>query len=364
MNVVDLTKRLVAFDTVNPPGNEVAAMKFCADLLQSAGFDCDLQVFATATRANLIATRGVGSGAAIGFSGHLDTVPLGAADWKYPPYDGIVANGKLYGRGSSDMKGGVAAFICACLDPFTPPGGIAILLTAGEETGCDGAQMLARGKNLPRIGALVVAESTNNALVLGHKGVIWLSILFTGFTAHAAMPEQGVNAIELASRFIARLGDLKLGDAHEVMGKPTYNVGTIQGGLNTNSVPDSCEITLDLRTIPKAQHVELIDKIIALAGDDATISPLLDLPPVWASPDSGWISKVADVVAANTEHIFSPTSVNYFTDASILTPVLGNPPTVILGPGNPRCAHKTDEWVDIERLYQAEIIMKRLIEIW
>ncbi|MBO0345546.1 M20 family metallopeptidase [Roseibium sp. CAU 1637] len=375
-DVVSLTQQLVAFDTVNPPGNEAEAMGFCADLLESAGFTCVLQPTLGAGRANLVATRDVGSGQAIAFSGHLDTVPLGTATWSNPPLGGIVRDDRLYGRGASDMKGGVAAFLQACFDPFTPPGGIAVLLTSGEETGCDGARELGAAGGLPPVGALIVAESTDNELVLGHKGVLWLSVRFNGVSAHGAMPELGVNAIGLASAFLQRLKQQDLGQGHVVMGQPTCNVGTIQGGANINSVADFCELTLDLRTNPNVQHDALLAQIRTLAeeiageggektaGDGAVVVPLLDLPPVWTAPENVWVGQVATVVQAHAEHAFKPSSVNYFTDASVLTAPLGNPPTIILGPGNPECVHKTNEWISLDRLHQCEKIMKHLVRGW
>ena len=362
LDVVALARQLIAFDTVNPPGNERAALQFCDDILGVAGFDCRmLPVPGQPRRANLVATRGTGEGAALGLCAHLDTVPFGAAPWTHPPLSGHIEGDRLHGRGASDMKGAVAAMLVACSAPETPPGGIAVLLTCGEETGCDGARMLVEAGDLPRIGALLVPESTGNAVVHGHKGVLWLRLRLHGVTAHGAMPDAGRNAIGLAVDALARIREMDLGPAHPVMGPPTLNIGTIQGGINTNSVPDLCEITLDLRTMPGTDHAVLIERIAGLAGPDADVSALVDLPPVWTDPDHPWMRGTAELLHTETGRTTVPASVNYFTDAALLTPALGHPPTVILGPGDPGQPHVTDEWVSVAALHEAVKLMRLLI---
>ena len=170
---VELTQDLVRFNTINPPGAERACAEALAALLKDAGFTVDVVPFGDG-RAQIVARIGGVSGKLpIGFTGHLDTVPLGAQPWSVDPHAGAIVDGKLYGRGSSDMKSGVAAFVVACLQlssklAGTP--GVVLVITAGEETGCTGAAALAQEfKNLPKVGAFVVAEPTGNRLLVGHK---------------------------------------------------------------------------------------------------------------------------------------------------------------------------------------------------
>lgn len=363
MDVVELTRKLIAFETVNPPGNEAAAMAFCAGLLEAGGFACR-RIEQGPGRSNLIATRGTGPGRALAFTGHLDTVPLGAAPWRHDPFAGRIENGNLYGRGSTDMKGGVAAFLLAALEGTTPPGGVALLLTAGEETGSDGARRMAEAGGLPEIGALIVAEPTANRAVPGHKGALWLRLRFHGVTAHGSMPERGVNAIRLAAQALGRIEALDLGPAHPVMGAPTLNIGTIHGGLNTNSVPDLCEVTLDLRSVPGVSHAALIAAIRGVLPERTEIEVLIDLPAVWTDPGTPWLDEITRESAVLSGAETAPMAMSYFTDASILTPALGAPPTVILGPGAPEMAHKTDEYVSVARLEQAVAIYRGALERW
>lgn len=242
-DVVALTRALIGFDTINPPGREAPAMRFCQELLERAGFACRL-IDHGKHRASLIAERGPGGG--LCFSGHLDTVPLGRAPWSREAHGGAVEGDRLYGRGSSDMKGGVAAFLVAAARSGAP---VTVLLTAGEETGCDGARWLAEAGRLPRVRAMIVGESTGNRPLAGHKGALWLKLSTEGRTAHGAAPHLGINAIGLMATTLARLTGWQPEAHHPRMGRATANLGTIRAGINVNSVPDLCELTVDLRSV-------------------------------------------------------------------------------------------------------------------
>lgn len=360
-NVTALTQRLVAFDTVNPPGQEIQAMRFCADLLAEIGFECRLTDHGQA-RASLIATRGATrtDDGGLCFSGHLDTVPLGRALWTHSPHAGDVTDGRLYGRGSSDMKGGVAAFIIAAAK--TPPNiGISMILTAGEETGCDGARWLRAANTLPRAKAMIVGESTDNQPVAGHKGALWLKLSTQGRSAHGAMPDLGENAIARMAPTLARLCTYTPGLAHPRMGAATCNIGTIQAGINTNSVPDLCELTVDLRSVEGVAHARLLADVSALCDPAVRIETIIDLPAVWTDPEQPWFAAATKTVCALTEHQSSRDCVNYFTDASILKPAMGDLPVMILGPGQVDQPHVTDEYVRVSRLVEAVEIYAALI---
>src|SRR5262249_2227809 len=143
------------------------------------------------------------------FTGHLDTVPLGAAAWARDPFAAETDGDRLHGRGASDMKSGIAAMLTAALALAKLPqrkSGLVLVLTAGEETGCEGARYLAALPGaLPRCGALLVGEPTGNQPLIGHKGALWLAAAFPGVTAHGSMPEQGDNAVYKAARGALRL---------------------------------------------------------------------------------------------------------------------------------------------------------------
>src|SRR5581483_6014731 len=335
---VELTRDLVRFNTINPPGAERACAEALAGPLENAGFAVDTIPFGEG-RAQLVARIG-GSPERppIAFTGHLDTVPLGAQPWSVDPHAAEIADGRLYGRGSSDMKSGVAAFVTVCLElagklAGTP--GVVLIITAGEETGCTGAAALAGGaKGLPQAGALVVAEPTGNRPLAGHKGALWLDAVTRGVTAHGSMPDKGINAVYKAARAVTALQDFDFNVArHDVLGAPTLNVGTIAGGLNINSVPDRAAIGIDIRTIPGQNHAGIRDQLASYLGADVELGTRLDAQSVWTSPDDAWIGTVVriarEIAGVGGEVGAAP----YFTDASILTPAMGGPPTAIIGPG-------------------------------
>lgn len=367
-DVVALTRRLIAFETINPPGREREAMHFCATLAGSIGFACRL-IDHDAGRASLIAERGTPESPAAGlcFSGHLDTVPLGRARWRFDPHEGRVEQGRLYGRGSSDMKGGVAAFLTAAARNTHAPA--TLILTAGEETGCDGARWLAEAGALPPARAIVVGESTDNQPLAGHKGALWLRLTTKGRTAHGATPDLGVNAIAAMARTLARLCAFEPRYSHPLMGRTTCNIGTIRAGINANSVPDLCEVTADLRSVEGVSHSELTEAVRALCDDGVGIETLLDLPAVWTDPQEHWFAATAARARRITGHVTGQTTgqeeallcATYFTDASILGPAMGNPPIMILGPGSMDQPHSTDEYVRLSRLHEAVEIYGAMI---
>ena len=366
-DVVALTRRLLRFDTVNPPGNEAACARELQGLLDAAGFETSLLPMGEG-RANLVAYLGDGSGAPLGFTGHLDTVPLGAQGWRHDPFEGVIEDGRIYGRGTTDMKGGVAAFVTACLreaEALRQGPGVLLLITAGEETGSDGARAMVAEGGLRRPGALVVAEPTANRPLAGHKGALWLRVVTTGVTAHGSMPERGVNAVVGAARVVEQLAAFDFGAApHPVMGTPTLNIGTISGGMNINSVPDRAVIGVDIRSVAGLEHGALRARLAQVLGDAAGIETLVDLPPVWTDPAHPWMRRVAEAAAAVTGEATPPASVSYFTDASVFTPAFGGLPTVILGPGEPGLAHQTDEYCELGKLHDAVEIYTRLIHDW
>jgi succinyl-diaminopimelate desuccinylase len=365
---VQLTQKLVAFDTINPPGRELACIEMLDGILSSAGIATSVHRFADG-RANLVATLGDAStGRPICFTGHVDTVPLGNAPWKYNPFGGEIVDGRLYGRGSTDMKAGVAAFVAAACATNAKKSGarVMLIITAGEETGCDGAAELVKSGMPEEGGALIVGEPTSNVPMVGHKGALWLRAVATGVTAHGSMPHLGVNAAYKAAHALNKLEAFEFNQApHPHLGKPTLNVGAVRAGINVNSVPDRAEIDIDIRTIPSLAHARVKEHLSAELGEEISMNPLVDVPAVWTEPEHGWIGDVFAIVREVTGKSPSPyATVPYFTDASVLKPALGDPPTVILGPGEASMAHQIDEYCLVERIHEAAKIYAKLMEQW
>lgn len=367
-DAVTLTRDLIRFDTVNPPGNERPCAEHLGKLLQSAGFAVSYHELAPG-RASLIARAGGGDKPPLCFTGHIDTVPLGAQPWSKEPFAADIDGDRLYGRGSSDMKSGVAAFVAAMIElmPGLADGpGVVLVITAGEETGCEGAFHLAGlGDALGRAGAIVVAEPSANYPYVGHKGALWLKARSRGVTAHGSMPERGVNAIYKAARAVTKLEDFDFNVArHAVLGKPTLNVGTVHGGMNVNSVPDQADIGIDIRTIPGQDHGGLRAGLESYLGDDVEINATVDVEAVWTDPADAWVKEVFAVMAPLLGETPETRGATYFTDAAALTPAYGGPPTVIIGPGEPHMAHQTDEYCLVSRIEQAVEAYRQIARAW
>ena len=367
MNALELSRELIRYDTINPPGLERACVEYLAGVLEGAGFTVRTSEYAP-DRTSLVARLGDSSGRALAFAGHVDTVPLGAMPWTRDPFAGEIDAGRLYGRGSSDMKCGVAAFVtaaCRLADRLRDTPGLVLVIVAGEETGCAGSQHLADTGALGSAGALVVAEPTANQLCVGHKGVLWLEARASGVTAHGAMPEQGVNAIYKAARAVGKLEHFPFDTRpHAILGSPTLNIGTFSGGLNVNSVPDRATFSLDIRTTPGQSHAELVERLRAHAGDEVVVTPVMDVQPVWTDPADPWIRQLIEVAEPILGARPEARGVSYFTDAGPLTPGFGGVPTVILGPGEVEVMHKTDEYCRIDRLEQAVELYVAIARRW
>ena len=364
-----LTRELLAFNTINPPGMERACARNLGARLEQAGFRVAYHEFAEG-RTSLIAQ--IGGDAAkppICFTGHIDTVPLGAAHWTHDAFAGETDGDRMYGRGSTDMKSGIAAFVAAAIElsgELKRGPGVVLVITAGEEIGCEGARFLADRKLLDRAGAIVVAEPTANYPYIGHKGLAWFEIETTGVTAHGSMPEVGDNAILKMARVIGDLEGFRFPiESHAVMGRPTLNVGTIHGGLNTNSVPDEARITVDTRTVPGIDHDHLcasLERLLAPRG--ARVRKIVDTASLYTEPANEWVQEVFEVCTPFLGGRPAPRTITFSTDGADLKRGYGGPPAVILGPGEPMLAHQTDEWCSLNRIEQSVELFGALMRRW
>ena len=373
LNPVALTQELIRFNTVNPPGNEDQICEYLKTLLESAGYECRLIEFAP-RRTSLVTKIGSCSAdkPSICFTGHVDVVPLGARPWKFEPFAGLINDGKLYGRGSSDMKSGISAFVVAGIEmahQAKQGAGVTMIITAGEETGCEGAFHLAANKEivdfLGPAGCFVVAEPTANEPLLGHKGAYWLRAKTEGVTAHGSMPERGDNAFYKLAKAALKLEQFSFDTPpHEMMGQGTLNIGTAKAGLNINSVPDAAEMTLDIRTVAGQSHSHIYGCLCKALGPTVQLDTIIDIEGVFTPANDPWMEKVFEHCTKLNGIRPIEKTVSYFTDASALKSVIGNPPTVILGPGQPEMAHQTDEFCYVDKIEDATKLFANLISDW
>lgn len=374
VDAIVLASRLVQSNTVKASGGDERAVleQIIAPLLKEAGFTVEIYFYdpTNPKRASLSARLKPGSHeSTMLFCGHIDTVPFGSNPWKENPLSGSVHDGALHGRGSSDMKSGVAAYVaaaCVMADHVKRgQGDLAIQVYGGEETGDEGSRDLSKRPGLlENVKAVVVAEPTGAKPLAGHKGCLWLKARARGKTAHGSMPENGINALAKLVPFADRCLDFSLSGLHPVLGRGTIVLSCLHGGFNINNVPDDAWLTLDIRTIPGQRHEEIRHLLQALAGPEIAFETLLNLSPVWTEPSNPWFSHAMDVLTPVLGEHPQVAGAMFFTDAATLRPCLSDVPITIFGPGPGRLAHQTDEYCPLDQIqtvFQADCA---LIEDW
>lgn len=374
-------KKLIQVETTAEMG-ELAAAKVISAKLDHFGIDYHIDCW-DRTRANIIAhvnsTRRKG---ALLFVCHLDVVGPGEASWRHPPFAAVESDSKIYGRGSADMKGGIAAVvtaICGIVDSDTKlQGDIIFSAVAGEETdscgvkrfvsGCDWlgerAPILQKKREMEtQFVGVVIPEPTDFAVVTAHRGLLWLKVTTKGKAAHASTPELGVNAIASMRAVLDALENYKIpAESHKLLGSCSMSINTITGGKEINVIPDSCSIEIDIRTVPAQNHNSIItdfERIFAkLKANnprfDAEVSVVRQVEPLETDRCCDFVKDFCSAVGANeTKAVGFTTDGPYF--ASLGAPV------VIFGPGKPGLAHKPDEYIDISDVEKAVEIYKNII---
>lgn len=349
---VELLCETVETVTVNPPGDEEAlAQKLCA-YLRDVGIPAEIQTFAPG-RANVTARlKGRTSGPALLLNGHLDTVPFGAAEaWASPPEKACLREGRLYGRGVSDMKSGLcAALFALCLlahEGFVPKHDIVFLGTGDEESQGLGAQAAVDAGILRDVGGIVIGEPTGNHAAVASKGTLWLECTVRGKTSHGAYPQEGVNAVETAFELFSAIRQAVGEGIHPYLMPPTCTLTKISGGVKVNMIPDLCQFSLDIRTVPGLCHDEIL-RSAQLAAEKArhscaetTFEVLTDRAAMETDPQLPLVRDLrASIAACGLPEKLTGTA--FFSDASIFLKHAAIP-TVLFGPGESSQAHKPNE---------------------
>lgn len=368
---VHFLQELLRVNTSNPPGNEHKVSRMLAERCESRGLQGRITMI-DENRSNFeLRLQGKGtSGKTLMFCGHIDTVSPGKQPWTYSPYSGELVENRLYGRGASDMKSGLAAMLLAVEELHAEgvelDGDIVFLATAGEEVDSCGARHYHDMIGMEGIDAIVIGEPTNEKVVIGHKGALWLEIKTYGKTAHGSMPDQGINAIDYMGHVIQLIESFKLEWRVEKLplGSSSMAVTQIGGGIQTNVIPDQCFIQVDIRSIPPQSHDQLIRELNAKLDELAAKVPsfkaecnvLLNRTPVLTSSASSIIQTALSLKGLEESDC---AGVSYYTDASVLNPH-SEIPTLIYGPGNEKLAHQPDEWVDVSAYVRSIAFYKEL----
>jgi len=357
-SVVDLLQKVIQIESTNPPGNEIDLARWLADYFAKAGIDAQVLEYEE-RRANLVARiRGSGGRPALVFSAHMDTVPVGEVPWMFPPFSGTLHEGKVYGRGAADMKGGLAALAEAATilakSEIPLRGDLIIAFTYDETHGLEGARLLVEGGYLDGAGAVLVAEPSSLDVFIAEKGALWLKCRAEGKTAHTSMPHLGRNAILEMVHFLYRLEHhLDFGDVdHPLLGSPTFTVGTIRGGVTINVVPDACEVQLDIRLVPGVDHRQVVQQVQDLGEGRVRVQVMDWKPPVETDPQAEIVDLSLRAVEEVTGRSLAPKGVAYYTDGAVIANRLGIP-MVIIGPADTGMTHQPNEYVEVSRLVEA-----------
>ncbi|MFD4930795.1 M20 family metallopeptidase [Peribacillus butanolivorans] len=362
---VRFLQSLIQVNSVNPQGNEKRVAEVIQTYLKSSNLQVELDDLGN-DRANLFVTypNVKSDDRYLVYSGHFDTVPTGKVEWEYDPFSGKLIDNKVFGRGATDMKSGVAAMVLAleCIERAGVQlnGKLQFVGTAGEEVDGYGAKKVVEKGQIDKATALVVSEPSENELYTSHKGCLWLEIITYGKTAHGSMPDQGINAITAMNELMNRLHTYEFEySPHPLLGYPTINIGTIEGGVKTNVVPDQCNLTLDIRTVPGQDNDSILHDIENMIKEISEKSQSTYQIKVINRMDSVSTNEFDDfvklAVQTGKNHVnldLRPSGVNYYTDASVYWPHL-RIPTIIIGPGNPRLAHQPDEYVEIDKFLES-----------
>ena len=354
---VSLTQQLIRIPSISGDQGQQEVLGLIADRLGDADFVVHRDVFVP-QRFLLVTTRTADAGAALLFLCHADTVPLGdPAAWARDPFSGDVSDGRVWGRGASDMKSGLAAAVVALLSagPYGPPA--ALLLTTDEEVGCLGARAAAEALARLDVGAMVVPESTNNRVVLGHRGALWLNLLATGVAAHGSTPQLGSNALLAMARTLVDIAErLPLGPGEAILGPTTINVATMASGTAPNIVPERAVATLDIR-FAGADEPAAILSWLAQRHPALEVCTALQVGRLLGTADSPWIGSLPADLA-------QPPSADYFTDAAVLAELFPAAPVAVWGPGQAELAHRRDESVSVEQVDAAVELFAATLRAW
>ncbi|MCZ7545540.1 MAG: M20 family metallopeptidase [Anaerolineae bacterium] len=333
------------------PG-EKAVAEALADRLRKAGAEVTLQEV-VADRPNLLARlRGAGDGRVLCFNGHLDTV--GAFDMGARAFQPEVREGRLYGRGAADVKGSLACFTLVletlARTGITLPNDIVFTAVIGEEGPPSGTEFLI--KSGFRADAAIVGEPSGCRVFVGQRGGQFVRLTTHGKTAHGSTPHAGVNAIEHMVRLLAAIPEMPIfSGAANAYGVPSFCIGTINGGLRINVVPDRCEATIDVRMPPGIGPEDVLAGFSAQMerlGIGGEVEPLEPGHPAYLTPETAPIARAAVQAAQALGIDARPTLAPYWSDLAHLH--RAGIPTLIIGPGSILQAHSADEYVPVDDL--------------
>jgi acetylornithine deacetylase len=378
LNTAELLARLVSYDTTSRNSN-LELIGFIRDYLDAHGIPYRVSTDATGEKANIHAIIGPQEAGGVALSGHVDTVPVDGQAWSADPFTLRRTDGRLYARGSADMKGFVSACLAAVPDfkakPLARP--LHLFISYDEEVGCQGAQRLIEDLDASGLkpSLCVVGEPSGMQPILAHKGKLNLRVRVRGLPGHSSEPGKGVNAVQAAGEAIAYIAAearrlAQEGPFQDGFDPPhtTIHVGTIQGGTILNIIPERCEFIMEWRNIPgddATRHVQRLRDFVARSiepamhavnrGTGFDFEVLTTMPGLSLDADHQLTAIVKQLTGSNsTGKVSYGTEGGYYQNSGI--------PTIICGPGHIAQAHQPDEWIAQDQLDACDVFIRRLAD--
>ncbi len=373
----ELLASLIGFDTTSRESN-LQLIEFVRDYLTRLDVPCELIFNDNRSKANLFATLGPDDRPGIVLSGHTDVVPVDGQSWSVAPFELTEKDGKLYGRGTADMKGYIACVLAVVpkllAAPLRMP--VHIALSYDEEVGCLGVRsLLAELEQRPHKPLLcIIGEPTELKPVLGHKGKLAMRCDVHGAACHSAYAPQGVNAIEYAAELIGELGRigsrLRAPELHDPRFDPpftTVQTGVISGGKALNIVPADCRFDFEVRALPAqdprevAEQLEryaeqqVLPRMRAVDAESAIRFSELSAYPGLATDSQSQAAQLIAQFCGSSEF----TTVAFGTEGGLFDAI--GIATVVCGPGSMEQGHKPDEFVSIEQLEACDTMLERMV---
>ena len=371
---IRLLRDLVAINSVNPtlvPGapGEAAIADFLAGEMRNSGLDVAIEP-AAAGRPNVVGVvEGRGKGRTLMLCGHTDTVGVAGM---HDPFTPVERDGRLYGRGAQDMKGGVAAMVSAAARAAArslPAGRLIVAAVVDEEHSSIGADALVKTWTAD---AAIVTEPTDLAIAIGHKGFAWVDVTVEGRAAHGSRPKEGQDAILRLGRVLARLemldSTLQARPPHPLVGTGSLHASFITGGHELSSYPDRATLQLERRILPSEPESTAIDEVRAILDairhDDPTFRATAEAMfsrPAYEVPRDHELPRALAEAATRAGVPPQITGASFWTDAA----VLGHAgiPSILFGPGGAGL-HSTEEYVNVADVIACRDALIQLVELW
>ena len=377
-DAVALTRALVEIDSRNPtlspdaPGERSIAL-YLGDVLEAWGFSVSVSE-SSSDRPNLVATLGPDEAPAMMFAGHLDTV--GVEGMTHDPFSAELRDGKIYGRGSCDMKSGIAAMCVGALRASRAAGASAkrkIIIAAVADEEYESLGMRSLLDTGIRADCAILTEPTRLAICPAHRGFVWIEIAFIGRAAHGSRYDVGIDAIRHAGLVLAELDAVESGPLHErshpLLGRASLHASTIVGGIGMSTYPDRCILRIERRTIPGesaqtalTEVTNACERVRAKRPElDASVKLIAAQAPSDVARDARVVRNIegallAEGMSATIEGLSA------WTDAALLN--AAGIPAICFGPGDIALAHAAEEFVPVDEIEKATAVLDRVALKW